>query len=92
MSRVVLAVATAICASSSLVGSGTTAQSAKMSMPFSPYWQPSGSSMMNAPLTTEMPGFVLSTWKAARSTCDVGLSAPATMQSASPALIIRQPR
>ncbi len=51
-----------------------------------------GRSMMKAPLTTEMPGFVLSTWKAARSTWDVGLSAPATMASPSPRLIIRQPR
>ena len=67
----VCAADTAICASSSAVGSGTTAQSAKTSMPSVPKLSPSGSSMRKAPETTLMPGCVLITWNAARSTLPV---------------------
>ncbi len=92
MSRAVCAADTAICASSSAVGSGTTAQSAKTSMPSVPKLSPSGSSMRKAPETTLMPGCVLITWNAARSTLPVVFCAPATCPSASPAFTIRQPR
>ena len=92
MFLVVRAVSMAIWASSWALGSGTTAQSANISMWSSPKGTLSGSSMMNAPLTTDTPGLVFSTWNAARNTWLVGLSAPATMASPSPFLIIRQPR
>ena len=91
MARAVPAVDTAICASSSAVGLGSTAQSAQTIKPFSPY---SGLLVSNkkAPETTEIPGKVFTICRAGRKTSPVAFLAPATSPSASPLLIIKVAR
>ena len=87
----VRAVQTAICASWEASGTGVTATSPITRIPFLPY---SGACVSNniAPETQVMPGAVLIICKAGRSTSPVVLRAPANWPSASPFLIIRQPR
>ena len=87
----VSAVDTAISASCLASGFGLTAQSANSRKPFSPSCL-AGVNMRNAPLTIEQPGLVFSIWKAGRMVSAVVPRAPANSPSASPALIIRQPR
>ena len=91
IARAVSAVEMAISASCFASGFGFTAQSAKSRNPFSPRCL-AGVNIRNAPLTMEQPGLVLRIWKAGRMVSAVVPRAPASSPSASPALIIRQPR
>ena len=89
--RAVSAVETAICANSSAVGFGLTAQSANNRNPSSPRCL-AGVNIRKAPDTILQPGLVFNIWKAGRIVSAVVPRAPANSPSASPALIIRQPR
>ena len=89
--RAVSAVEIAICANSSALGHGLTAQSANTNTPFSPNCL-AGVIIRNAPLTMLTPGRVFSIWKAGRIVSAVVPRAPATSPSASPFFIIKQPK
>ena len=91
IARAVSAVETAISANCLESGFGFTAQSAKSRKPFSPSCL-AGVNIRNAPLTIEHPGRVFRIWKAGRIVSAVVPRAPANSPSASPALIIKQPR
>ena len=91
IARAVSAVEIAISANCFASGLGFTAQSAKSRKPFSPNCL-AGVNIRNAPLTIEQPGLVFRIWKAGRIVSAVVPRAPANSPSASPALIIRQPK
>ena len=91
MARAVSAVEIAISANCFASGFGFTAQSANSRKPFSPNCL-AGVNIRKAPLTIEQPGLVFSIWKAGRIVSAVVPRAPANSPSASPALIIRQPK
>ena len=91
IARAVSAVEIAISANCFASGFGFTAQSANSRKPFSPRCL-AGVNIRNAPLTIEQPGLVLRIWNAGRIVSAVVPRAPANSPSASPALIIRQPR
>ena len=78
-------------ASCSGVGSGTTAQSAKIMWPSTPHFVP-GRYMTKQEDAVLMPGAVFTMVRAALSTFAVSLSAPETMASARPFLIIIAPQ
>ena len=82
---------TAMFASSSAVGSTTTAQSAKIITPSSPYWA-SFISIRKQEETVLMPGFGLMICSAGRSMSPVEWIAPETSPSASPTLTIMTPK
>ena len=87
----VWAVHTAIWASWAASGIGVTATSPMTSTPSSPYC---GVWVMRsmAPLTHEMPGAHLMIWRAGRRVSPVVERAPEICPSASPLLIMRQPK
>ena len=91
IARAVSAVEIAISANCFASGFGFTAQSAKSRKPFSPKCL-AGVNIRNAPLTIEQPGLVFRIWKAGRIVSAVVPRAPASSPSASPALIIKQPK
>ncbi len=78
-------------ASCSGVGSGTTAQSAKIMCPSTPHFVP-GRYITKQDEAVLMPGAVFTMVSAARSTLAVSLSAPETMASARPFRIIMAPQ
>ena len=91
MAFAVCAVQTAICESWFASGCGVTATSATKRTPSSPYSFAFVMSIM-APLTQLIPGVVLIICNAGRNTLPVVFWAPATCPSASPFLMMRQPR
>ena len=91
IARAVSAVEIAISANCLASGFGLTAQSANSRNPFSPRCL-AGVNIRNAPLTIEQPGLVFRIWNAGRMVSAVVPRAPANSPSASPALIIKQPR
>ena len=83
--------AMAISESSSAVGLMLRPQSAKSSVPFSPYSVLSVHMMKNAE-TSLVPGAVFRIWSAGRSVLAVEWQAPETRPSASPILTIMVPK
>jgi len=81
---------TAISASSLVVGSGLTAASAKMKIPFSHYWQ-FGTTMMKKLDGAVMPSAYPTVRLAAFMTAAVMLRQPPTIPSASPSATIMAP-